>query len=151
MSFSIILQNNSSPANKIGKELANVKTLSGTLKHETSVIDPTIIIESNSLDEIVSNINYMTISSFGRSYFINKITSIRNNVWEISAHVDVLESFKDEILNNTGIISRQQNKWNLYLDDGVFKCYQNPTVTVKEFPSGFSGQELVLAVAGSAN
>lgn len=149
MSFNIVLQNNTSPNNKIGKILTNVTTLSGTLKKETSIIDPIIIVEDSNLSNLVSNINYMTIESFGRKYFVNNIKSIRNNLWEISAHVDVLESFKNEILNNTGIVSRQENKWNLYLDDGAFKCYQNPDIVTKSFPNGFSGQEFVLAVAGS--
>lgn len=149
MSFNIILQNNKSPNNKIGKTLTNIATLSGTLKTETSIIDPIIVVESSTLSDMISNINYITIESFGRSYFINNIKSIKNNLWEISTHVDVLESFKKEILDNTGIIYRQENEWNLYLNDGVFKCYQNPHIVTKSFPNGFSEQEFVLVVAGS--
>ena len=91
----------------------------------------------------------MTILTFGRSYFVNNITSVRNGVFEISAHVDVLSSFKTQIRGNAAIIRRQENKWNLYLNDGVFKVYQNPMVLTKEFPNGFSAPEFVLAVAGN--
>ena len=64
-------------------------------------------------------------------------------------HVDALTSFANDIKANTAIIKRNENKWNLYLNDGTFKIYQNPDVLTKEFPSGFNAQEFILAVAGS--
>ena len=76
------------------------------------------------------------------------IRSIRNGLVEFSCHVDVLSSFATDIRNNIGVVKRQENKWNLYLNDGSFKVYQNPNVLTKAFPSGFTTQELVLAVAG---
>lgn len=59
-------------------------------------------------------------------------------------------SFADGIRNNTAIIKRQQEQWNLYLNDGSLKCYQDPIILTKAFPSGFTTQEFVLAVAGAA-
>ena len=147
MSFDIILQINASEKNKLTKEITNIATVSGTLKNGTSIIDPVISFEGD-LSSFV-NCNYMTITTFGRSYFVNDIRSIRNNVYEISAHVDLLSSFATEIKSNTAIVRRQENMWNLYLNDGIFKTYQNPEIVTKAFPSGFTTQEFVLAVAGS--
>lgn len=147
MSFNIVLQTNTSEKNRIDKTLIDIATLTGTLKSETSIIDPVILIEGDLSDYV--NCNYMTIESFGRSYFINNIKSIRTGLFEISAHVDVLSSFADEIRSNTAIVRRQENRWNLYLNDGSFRVYQNPMVLTKAFPSGFTTQEFVLAVAGA--
>lgn len=147
MSFNITLQTNASEKNKLTKDITDLATLTGTLKNGTSIIDPVISFEGD-LSSFV-NCNYMTIPTFGRSYFVNDIRSIRNNVYEISAHVDVLSSFATQIKNNTAIVRRQENQWNLYLNDGVFKTYQNPEIITKAFPSGFTKQEFVLAVAGS--
>ena len=147
MSFDITLQTNASEKNQLIKEITNIATVSGTLKNGTSIIDPVISFEGD-LSSFV-NCNYMTISTFGRSYFVKDIRSIRNNVYEISAHVDVLSSFATEIKSNTAVVRRQENQWNLYLNDGVFKVYQNPKILTKAFPTGFSTQEFVLAVAGS--
>lgn len=147
MSFDITLQTNASEKNKLTKDITDIATLSGTLKNGTSIIDPVISFEGD-LSSFV-NCNYMTIPTFGRSYFVNDIRSIRNNVYEISAHVDVLSSFATQIRGNTAIVRRQENQWNLYLNDGVFKTYQNPEIITKAFPSGFTKQEFVLAVAGS--
>lgn len=149
MAFSIQLQINNSEKNCLDKNLDTVLTVSGTLKQDTSIVDPVIIIECD-LDN-VNTINYMTIGEFGRSYFVTNIRSISNGLVEFTCHVDVLSSFKNYIRTNTGIIKRQQNDWNLYLNDGLFRVYQNPHVITMPFPSGFTTQEFVLAVAGSAN
>ena len=147
MSFDITLQVNKSEKNKMIKSITDIITVTGELKSETSIIDPVIMINCELSN--VTKCNYMTIPSFGRSYFVNNIRSIRSGLVEFSCHVDVLSSFADAIKSNSAIVRRQENKWNLYLNDGTFKVYQNPIVLTKEFPSGFTTREFVLAVAGS--
>ena len=147
MSFSIVLQRNSSENNKVDKTLTTLSTMTGTLKNETSIIDPVIIFEG-SLSNL-KNCNYCTISEFGRSYFVNDIRSVRNGLIELTCHVDVLSTYATAIRGNRAIIKRQENNWNLYLNDGSFNSYQNPYVLTKLFPSGFNTSQFVLAVAGS--
>lgn len=147
MAFNIVLQRNNSELNKVTKSVDNIMTVSGTLKEETSIIDPIIKIECNIAD--VKGCNYISVPEFGRSYFVNNIRSIRNGLVEFSCHVDVLSSFADGIRSNSAIVKRQENSWNMYLNDGSFKVYQNPMVLTKAFPSGFTTQEFILAVAGS--
>ena len=147
MSFNVMLQINNSERNRVTKDISEISTVSGELKTETSIIDPVIMIECDLSDVI--GCNYISIPTFRRSYFVNNIRSIRYGLVEFSCHVDVLSSFASEIRGNMAIISKQENKWNLYLNDGTFKVYQNPNVLTKAFPSGFTTQEFVLAVAGS--
>lgn len=142
----ITLQINNSEKNRLDKNVTDIVTLSGTLRESTSVVDPKIVIEGD-LSSFV-NCNYMTIPVFNRSYFINNITSINNALFEISAHVDVLSTYKSQIRQNFAIIARQEKKWNLYLNDGVFKTYQNPHIVTKAFPSGFTEQHFIFSVAG---
>ena len=147
MSFDINIQRNNSEKNRVTKNISNIMTVSGVLKEETSIIDPIIKIDCDLAD--VTMCNYLTIPAFGRSYFVNNIRSVRNGLVEFSCHVDVLSSFASDIKSNSAIIKKQENDWNLYLNDGSFKVYQNPNVLTKSFPSGFNTQEFVLAVAGS--
>lgn len=149
MSFNITMQLNNSERERMDKNLTTLATLSGTLKNETSIIDPVILIEGDV--SAYSLCNYMTIPVFNRSYFITNIRSIRNGLFEVYAHVDVLSSFANQIRANRAIVRRQEVNWNLYLNDGSFKVYQNPMVLTKEFPSGFDTMEFVLGVAGSAS
>lgn len=144
--FDIMLQLNSSERNRFDKNISNLLTVSGVLKTDTSIIDPVIMIEWDLTD--IRMCNYITIPVFDRSYFVNDIKSIRHGLVEFSCHVDVLSSFKTQIRANNAIIRKQENDWNLYLNDGAFKVYQNPMVLTKAFPSGFTVQEFVLAVAG---
>ena len=147
MAFDIILQRNNSERNRVTKDISEILTVSGELKTKTSIIDPVIMIECD-LSSVVG-CNYISIPTFGRSYFVNNIRSIRSGLVEFSCHVDVLSSFASEIRSNIAIVRRQEKNWNLYLNDGSFKVYQNPNVLTKAFPSGFTTQEFVLAVAGS--
>lgn len=145
--FDISFYVNSSEKNKVDKTLTLITTISGVLKESTSIIDPVIVIEGSL--SAFTGCNYMQIESFGRSYFVNNIRSISNGLIEISAHVDVLSTYKNAIRRNQAIIRKQQNTWNLYLNDGSLRVYQDPEIIVKTFPSGFTKQEFVLAVAGS--
>lgn len=145
--FNIVLQVNSSEKERLDKNITDIATISGTLREKTSLIDPVILIEGDLSNYV--NCNYMTIQAFNRSYFINNITSVSNNLFEISAHVDVLTTYKTQIRTNDAIIARQEKKWNLYLNDGVFKTYQNPYIVTKAFPSGFTSQHFVFSVAGN--
>lgn len=144
--FDITLQINNSEKNRLDKSITDIVTLTGTLRAETSIIDPVIVVEGD-LSSFV-NCNYMTITAFNRKYFVNNIRSIRNDLFEITAHVDVLSTYAPQIRANSAIIARQEKKWNLYLNDGVFKTYQNPFIVTKAFPSGFTQQHFIFSVAG---
>lgn len=146
MSFAVKIQRNHSEDNALTKQLTTFKSVSGVLRDATSIIDPGILIEGD-MDSF-SLCNYITIPDFNRSYFVKNITTVRTGLIELSCHVDVLTSFASYIRANNAIIFRQENLWNLYLDDGTFKMYQNPQIATKLFPSGFNTQEFVLAVAG---
>ena len=145
--FSILLQRNDSEKNKLDKELTTIATVTGELKSETSIIDPVIVVAGDFSS--FATVNYMTIVVFKRSYFVTNVRSIRNGLVEFSCHVDVLTSFATEIRSNSAIIKRQENEWNLYLNDSVIRCYQNPIVSTYAFPSGFSGSSYVLLLAGT--
>lgn len=149
MSFNISLYKNDSPPNYMNKELTLIATLTGTLRGSSSIIDPIVRIEANT--QQIGLVNYIDIPVFGRKYFIKNIVSVRNSIWELYCHVDVLGSWKAQLLaNGTGVVKRQEMQYNLYLDDGIFKAYQDPIIQTLYFPSGFSSPEFVLAVAGSA-
>lgn len=145
MSFNILLQKNNSPMNKIAKSLTTISTISGNLRNESELVNPTIIIQDSGT---IKSCNYLTIKEFNRSYFITSIKSIRTNVYEIEAHCDVLSSFASEILNNNAIVLRQENNFNLLLNDNVFKCKQNSRVQYKAFPSQLGNFNYILTVAG---
>ncbi len=142
----IKIYNNTSEKVKVGKTLTNVRDISGELKEACDIINPVIIISGENL----SSYNYLYIPIFNRYYFITDIKVIRNNLWEISCHCDVLETYKNEIKNQKAIVARQENKYNLYLNDPEWKVYTNKQVLTREFPSGFldSGNYFLTVIGG---
>ena len=148
MSLTATLYISASPVEKIGKSLTSGGTYTCTLKDTTSVLNPVLILKTS---DPVYNYNYLYIQEFGRYYFINDIRSVNNNVWEISAHVDVLETYKTAILANSAVIKRQASQYNLYLDDPDFHAYNYERIQTLKFPANTFNKNLnyVLVVNGS--
>lgn len=140
---------NRSPKNKLEKDLNPVQTCGNcNLKEPTDILNPVFIVSTISAENMYKS-NYVYAPELnGRKYFITDIVSIRNGLYEVHCHIDVLSTYAEEVLEQEAVIHRQQNAWNLYLDDGIFKTYQNPHIVVKKFPQGFTTQSFVLAVAG---
>lgn len=143
--MTITLYNNSSPANFVSKSLTTVATLDGTLRDSTSITDPVVSIAYNS----PTGFNYFRVNEFGRYYFLKQVVVVSNSLITISGHVDVLVTYADKIRQSDAIIFRQENKWNLYLDDGSFRAYQNPKHKLIKFPNGISDYSYILALAGN--
>lgn len=152
MSFIINFFTNMSQSNVVNKEISEKGSASGVLRNGTSITDPIVQIELSSTNGMsFSDINYVYIEEFHRYYYVTSIRSVYNNMWEIACHVDVLMSFKDQILSQNAIVARQEQIYNLYLDDGFFMTYQNPKIQIKTFSNAtpFETQEFVLVIAGS--
>ena len=139
MSLSVTLHNSSSPVEKIGKTLTAGGTYGYSLKDTTSILNPVLIIRTS---DPVYNYNYLYIQEFNRYYFINDIKSVNNNVWEISAHIDVLETYKTAILANEAVIRRQDKLFNLYLDDPEFHVLNYERVQTLKFPANAFSKNL---------
>lgn len=149
MGFEVRLCHNNSPVDKIGKDLDAGNTITGcVLKKETSILRPKILLISEDPD--ITGYNYMEISEFGRYYFIDDIVSINNNKWEISGHVDVLQTYMSDILNQNVILNKQETRGNKYLNDGSFVSQVNEFNTSYNFPNGFntSGTFILICAGG---
>lgn len=146
--MTINIQRNNSPNNKIGKSLTNVLTLTGTLKSQTSVVRPTILIQANV--STIAGCNYMTIPEFGRSYYIEDVVSVTNDTCSITGRCDPLESFKEEIWNSGAIIAKSQTAAQHHLDNGLYKVRQDSWVIPKPLSgAGFGASGYVLVASGT--
>ena len=146
MSFNIVFMNNQQELNKISKSPSTVMTLTGTLREETDIVDPVIVVE---YDGTLTNTNYMHIPTFNRYYFINKIESVRTGLWRVYGHCDVLKTYSQGILGTKCVVARNQNEYNLYLNDAYFKVQSNPRLQIINFPNKFSGESYVLVMKGA--
>lgn len=145
--MNIVLYVNASKINSVDKNLTKLTTLTGTLREQSSIIDPIITISD--IDNYIGSMNYAYIPEFNRYYFITNVESVQKNLWKVSFHVDVLFTYRDAIRANSAIIERNENEYDLKLNDGLFRTQQNPRIAQLPFPNGFNQWNFVLAVAGN--
>lgn len=130
--------------------ITNRFVMNGSLRDESSVIDPVIMIEKN--NPTLYDYNYMYIPEFKRWYYINDIISIRNGLWEIHAHVDVLYTWGADIKRMNGVADKLEDitSANVYFDDGSFIMDSRNDIEVKEFPNGLNenGSYILICAGG---
>lgn len=139
--MTVTFYKNNSEREKLDKSLTTtIENMTGVTKTELDVLRPVLILQfTNEIYNALLDSNYFFIVETGRYYFMGKDLTIQNNQMIIvSGTVDPLTSHKDLIRNQTAVIQRQENSYNLYLDDGTFKTYQNPIIQQKTFPKGFN-------------
>lgn len=102
--MNIRLCTNSSEKNKINKNISTGITLSGTLRNNSNVVNPSIVINIDN----PTIYNYAYIPEFNRYYFITEYISLRTGIWQINLKSDVLMSFKDPILSSKVLINKTE-------------------------------------------
>lgn len=141
----ILLYNNLSEKNKIGKTLSLYRTLSGTIKEPSSIINPEITIE---LDSPVG-FNYCYIPEYNRYYFVDDIIIIHNDIYKMRLSVDVLESFSAQIKAQNVIIDKNTFDYDKYLPDDNWRVNVKTKTDIVNFTSGLlSSGEFILITAG---
>ena len=138
---------NYSENNSIGKKVSVQDTVSCKVKDAMSFERPVIMLEYSG---DMTNINYVYIPKFSRYYFVTDVIPMTGGRYELHCYVDVLESYKNQILNLTCIIDKQENsnKANLYIDSD-YVTLANSFNEAKTFPNGFNDNgEFILICAG---
>ena len=107
------MYNTTDSDNTMGKTLTDETEYNIKLKGDTSITRPVVVLHSDS----IILFNYAYIPEFNRYYFVDKIELFPNGIYNISLTVDVLESYKNDIKNSSGLISKQTNINNYYNDN----------------------------------
>lgn len=105
---------NTSDKRVIEKTLNIAYTLADCQLTDSSAIDPVIRI---TITPGLYQYNYCYIQYFGRYYYITDITVVDGAEMVIKLHVDVLMSFKDQILNCNVNSRKNENNADKYLPD----------------------------------
>lgn len=142
MAFDIKAYWNKSDNNVVNKSLTDVATYSGSLRNESEVVDPTILIETSN----PNGFNYLYIDKFKRYYYIQDRTSIRNGLVEVKAHCDVLMTYKAQLMELEAVINRNTHDYNVYLPDDQFSAMAYPRVQVRKFPNQLTADKEMIFV-----
>lgn len=140
---------NSSEKQSINKILSSGTVLLGSLRNETSIINPSVLIEHTN----PSSFNYCYIPDFNRYYFITNITSVRTNLWRIDCSVDVLMSFRTQILALNVIVESDTSfDDERYFNGDAWQTLVKTKTDVLMFPSGLldNGEYILITSGGVA-
>lgn len=143
----IVLYKNESEPIRVDKSLTKIAEVEGCLRKETSLLRPSFAIELSS--NLIGNVNYAYVEEFNRFYFVDNPESIRTGLWLFPMKVDVISTYKADIRNNYAIIGRNENEYDLLLNDGLFQTQQRPRRAQFPFPRGFHTWNYVIAIAGN--
>lgn len=140
-----LFQNNSD-TNVVQKSIIQKAELSGTLRDDCSIIDPIITVEGIAASDL-KYINYAEIPDFGRYYYVTNII-LKGNLFEVHMHIDVLNTYKDQIKPLQAVIARQESLNNVMLTDGLLKTYADPNIEIRRSSGGFSDYQYIFCIAG---
>ena len=142
----ITLYTNNSEKNKLEKSLSRDLKLTGKLREESSIVNPSVLIQT----ENPSSYNYAYIPEFNRYYFITDAISVRTDIWRISLHCDVLMSFKDELKATSVILSDTESTGATnYITGEQWKTNVKNATEIINFPKGLNTNgEFILITAG---
>lgn len=147
--MNLTFYNNTGDIRQLNKNITQIGSapITAQLTYSVTISDPSFVM---SYDANLINANYVYVQEWGRYYFIKDRRMIDGNRIEMSCHIDVLMSFKNEILNSDVIASRSAshaNPWipdDLVGDEGTFETYYRKSNTT---PFSSTGSYL-LTVAG---
>ena len=140
----------SSELKEVNKDCELIERKECSLINETDRTNPSLII-----DKSLINSNIIFIPSFGRWYNLASVERTNNNWVRANYHVDLLMSFKDELLEKYFLINRQESNLNPYLIDNMQSCAVEKEILIAKFDGGILNNSntltnnYVLEVAGA--
>lgn len=129
--------------NVINKNLGTSTLIECNMEVATTQINPDVRVAFND-DNAPTTLDYnycvVTLGSTNYPYFIdiNNVVNVGKGVFNVPMTLDLLEFYKDKILDSTAIIERSSSAYNMYLRDDLYSAYGYPLIGCKEFPYGFS-------------
>lgn len=146
------LYKNKSDERYISKDLESIGTYNNLVfKDDEDLVTPTFKVTDSSFSE---ECNYIYVRELGRYYYIRSRRFSRQCLF-LECQVDVLMSFRNEIHNMTGIISRNERLYNLYLNDDKMEMYNYPFYQtfnmkcVEGTPFSMGTNQILLALVGA--
>lgn len=126
----MIIYNYKGQPNTINKALTPLGTLNVALRPELNVHNPTLKIQ---MPPNMYGFNYVYIDEFKKYYFVDKFRYVGGNTYILTLSLDVLQTYKDVILQSTALIveSDHANR-DLSVNSNVFNVF--PKTDILHFP-----------------
>ena len=127
--------------NVINKTLGVPIEIDILLKADVNIVNPIIVLRSI-VGVDFDAFNYAFIPELKRYYFVDSIDSLNGQTWRLSLTVDVLQSYKDDILNSNARLKRGI-KTGDYMD-ATLDMSVTKSVMVYNSNKGFTGEKTII-------
>lgn len=136
--MNIFFYTSSAEPNSFPKVLGDAIRYQGELRDECDILNPVLTIEGLNPD---TTFNYCYIPDFKRYYFITESSVVRTGLMELVLHVDVLQSWSGQILEQEGVILRNEYDFNSMITDELVNIFPDNTGEIIKFARS-SGEAL---------
>lgn len=143
--MNIKLLSYSEPKKSVKKSYTTWADLTGSMRDALDVVEPVFLVQATTEYDMA---NAVYCEELGRYYFITGKEWIRTGLLAIACHVDALVTYRADLLNNAGIISRNSNLFNGYLPDNRQKLFAYDKMQIKVFPREILTDTNVLITVG---
>lgn len=133
----------SEPKKSVKKNYSTLETLTGSMRDTLNVVEPDFLVQANTEYD---KANALYCKELDRYYFIIGKEWIRTGLLAISCHVDALVTYRSDLLNNSGIISRNSNLFNGYLPDNRQKLFAYDKIQIKAFPTNNTDTNVLITM-----
>ena len=132
----ITFYNNNSDRRCVNKNLTNAKTISGKIKSQYTSSGISIDIDVSVAGITPFQFNYMKYDN--KFYYIDNVDFVSQNIIRLNCSVDLLETYKAQILKQAAVLERSQNIYSRYIDDDKLVLNAYKRVQTKVFPVSFT-------------
>lgn len=135
----IQLFKNNTPPPHMGRSLTSVAAFSipDNVIEKMDLLNPVLTFKNDQFSQYAAA-NYCHIGApFNRYYFMGTATAGEDGLTRIPCHVDVLYTYRQNILNADCIAERSSSSYSEYLQDEFIKVEQGYTYNVSKFNYSF--------------
>ena len=149
----IQLFKNNTPPPHMGRSLTPVAafTIPDNVIEKMDLLNPVLTFKNSDFPNIASA-NYCHLGApFNRYYFMGTATAGEDGLTRIPCHVDVLYTYRQNILNADCIAERSSSSYSDYLQDEYIQIEKGYTYNISKFNYSFNPDtgDYVLLVSGS--
>lgn len=135
------LYKTTSDPNVLNKDLQQINSVQGTLKDDTGVINPSFKLTKNVVG--VESVNYLHWEDTDRYYFCKPIYEV-GGMCTLVCSVDLLMTYKSQLLQLDAVVLRSENKRNAYLVDSEITVQNRTRYRNFKFPLGLTTDTMYL-------
>lgn len=103
--MNLIMCKTDTPINHMNKIFYDETNVSINLRYDFNIYNPEILL-SGSVENIIE-FNYFKFVDLGRFYYVNNFEIVNNKLVKFYLDCDLLETYKDGILNSKAILNRK--------------------------------------------